>query len=108
TSGVEVSFGDYDQTFTLTSGDLSSGIVTGVSANVTAATHLLFRSINGQQLGLLLDNVVVSEAAAATPEPGTLILGAVAIFVTFASARRPTAQPKPHSTLVALSGRGKF
>jgi len=72
TASVTVTLGNYNQTFTLASGDLSSGIVLNAPVTVTAPSQLLFVSDIPGDVGLLLDNVVVSSNT--TPEPGTLAL----------------------------------
>jgi len=71
TAGVTASFGNYDQTFTLASSDVTSGIVINQLVTVSGSpSHLLFVSNVGGNVGLLLDNVSVS----ATPEASTLLL----------------------------------
>jgi hypothetical protein len=72
TASVTVTLGNYNQTFTLASGDLSSGIVLNAPVTVTSPSQLLFVSDVPGNVGLLLDNVVVSTST--TPEPGTLAL----------------------------------
>jgi hypothetical protein len=74
TASVTVSLGNYLQTFTLASGDLSGGIVVNAPVTVSGTSQLLFTSGVGGNVGLLLDNVVVSTSASSIPEPSSLIL----------------------------------
>jgi len=74
TASVTVTLGNYIQTFTLASGDLSGGIVINAPVTVTGTSQLLFTSGIGGNVGLLLDNVVVSTGASSIPEPSSLIL----------------------------------
>ena len=59
TASVTVTFGTYSQTFTLASGDTTTGIVVQQPVALTAPGHLLFVSNTGGNIGLLLDNVRV-------------------------------------------------
>jgi hypothetical protein len=75
-SSTTVSFGDFNQTFTLGSSNDIAGIISGQQVTLTAAGYLLFTSNDaaGDQQGNVLDDVAVSTAA--TPEPaGLLLLG---------------------------------
>jgi PEP-CTERM motif len=76
TASVTVTLGNYDQIFTLASGDLAGGIVANAPVTVTTPSHLLFASGVLGDLGLELDNVVVSTAGTSTaiPEPSSLLL----------------------------------
>ena len=56
---MTVTFGTYSQTFTLASGDTTTGIVVQQPVALTAPGHLLFVSNTGGNIGLLLDNVRV-------------------------------------------------
>jgi PEP-CTERM motif-containing protein len=68
TASVTVSFGNYDQTFNLASGDDTGGIVINQVVTVSGSpSNLLFVSNTPGNVGLVLDNVTIS----ATPEPGT-------------------------------------
>jgi hypothetical protein len=71
-SSTTVSFGNYDQTFTLGSSDDITGIIFNQQVTLTTAGYLRFISndVNDQQ-GNVLDDVTV---AAAAPEPGSLML----------------------------------
>jgi len=72
TATVTVSFGNYDQTFTLTSGDDTDGIVINQAVTVSGSpSNLLFVSDTPGDVGLLLDNALITSP---TPEPGTAIL----------------------------------
>jgi hypothetical protein len=88
-ASVTVTFGNYDQTFTLASGDDSSGVVVNALVTVSGtASNLVFTSTDpaGDLTGALLDNVCLvrnasnqvtnpaaagSACAAATPEPAS-------------------------------------
>ena len=87
TASVTVTFGDYDQTFTLASTDDTGGIVLNQSVTLSSPGYLLFVSDNDGQIGLLLDNVVVSTAGA-TPEPSSLLLLGSALLLVAARIRR--------------------
>ena len=69
TDSVTVTFGSYDQTFTLASDNTTSGIVTNQPVTLTSPGYLLFASDVPGYVGLLLDNVVVSTV----PEPSSLL-----------------------------------
>jgi hypothetical protein len=72
TTSTTVTFGPYDQTFTLSSNDDTTGIVTDALVTVSSPTQafLTFTSNTPGQVGAVLDNVTVTT----TPEPGTLTL----------------------------------
>ncbi|HLI86499.1 MAG TPA: PEP-CTERM sorting domain-containing protein [Bryobacteraceae bacterium] len=72
TASVTVTFGNYNQTFSLASDDTTSGIVTNQLVTLTSPGHLLFASNTPGDQGLLLDNVVVSTASA-VPEPSSFV-----------------------------------
>jgi hypothetical protein len=76
TASTTVSFGPYDQTFTLASGDNSSGIVSNAVITVASTTvaFLTFASNTPGEEGNLLDNVSISTSATAVPEPSDLTL----------------------------------
>jgi hypothetical protein len=85
TTSTTVTFGPYNQTFTLASGDVSSGIVSNVAVTLTTPSHLTFTSNTPGNSGSLLDNVVITSNAApsATPAPATLwlvILGCMTLL----------------------------
>jgi PEP-CTERM motif len=71
TAATTVTFGNYKQTFTLMSGDDTSGIVVNQPVTLGSPGYLLFASDTPGDIGNLLDNVVV---ATPTPEPSSLIL----------------------------------
>lgn len=72
TASVTVTLGDYNQTFNLASSDVTTGIVVNAPVTVTAPSPLLFASNTSGNIGLLLDNVVVSQTSPSVPEPATL------------------------------------
>ena len=75
TASTTVTFGNYDQEFTLTSADVTDGIVTNQLVTLSSPGYLLFASDTPGNVGDLLDDVVVSTAAPTpAPEPGTLLL----------------------------------
>jgi hypothetical protein len=88
TASVTVTFGSYDQTFTLASGDLSSGIVANAPVTVTTPSQLLFASDVPGDVGLLLDNVVVSTGSTTIPEPSSLLLMGSALIAGAMALRR--------------------
>jgi hypothetical protein len=75
TTTTTVTFGSYDQTFVLASGDDTDGIV--VDALVTATTpgsaFLTFTSDTPGNMGALLDNVSITTASP-VPEPTSLLM----------------------------------
>jgi hypothetical protein len=76
-ASTSVTFGNYDQGFTLPSNDTSSGIVIDELVTLTSPGYLVFTSNDpaGDNAGTLLDNVVVSTAnTTITPEPSALLL----------------------------------
>jgi len=78
-SETTVTFGNYDQSFTLAPTDTTDGIVTNQFVTLTTPGYLLFTSNNfaGDQAGTALDNVTVSSLStvpAATPEPSSFVL----------------------------------
>jgi PEP-CTERM motif len=76
-ASTTVTFGNYDQGFTLASNDTSSGIVINELVTLTSPGYLDFTSDDpaGDDAGTLLDNVVVSTAnTTVTPEPSALLL----------------------------------
>ncbi len=89
TASVTVTFGNYSQEFTLLSGDVTDGIIVNQPVTLTSPGHLLFASDTTGEVGLLLDNVVVSTPASGVPEPSSfLLLGSVLLVGAFVIARR--------------------
>lgn len=82
TTSTTVSFGSYDQTFVLASGDDTSGIVTNAAITVSSPTtaFLTFTSNTPGQQGALLDDVTIT-GGATVPEPGTWTLLLLGILV---------------------------
>ena len=76
TTSVTVTLGNYSNTFVLSEFDDSDGIVTNRPVTVSTPGYLLFASNDpaGDQSGQLLDNVVVTGASSAVPEPSSLVL----------------------------------
>jgi hypothetical protein len=85
TASVTVTFGNYDQTFTLASNDDTSGIVLDQPVTLDSPGYLLFASDNEGQIGLYLDDVVVSTP---TPEPSSLLLLGSALLLAGIRFRR--------------------
>ncbi|MGA2113593.1 MAG: hypothetical protein ABSH56_02445 [Bryobacteraceae bacterium] len=83
TASVTVTFGSYDQEFTLGSGDITGGIVVNQPVTLTAPGYLLVASDVTGNIGLLLDDVVVATpSASGTPEPSSFcLLGSVLLVV---------------------------
>jgi hypothetical protein len=74
TTSTNVSFGNYNQTFTLTSGDTLTGNVVNQLVTLNAAGYLTFSDLNGNtNQGSVLNTVDVASTAT-TPEPSSLIL----------------------------------
>ncbi len=78
TSAATVTFGDYDQMFTLGTSDTTTGIISNKLVTLTSPGYLLFASNDpaGDQVGLVLDNITVSTAGSTgvTPEPSSFLL----------------------------------
>jgi PEP-CTERM motif len=72
-ASTTVTFGNYNQTFTLASQDDSSGIVANQLVTLNSPGYLLFVSDTPGNIDNYLDDVVVATASA-TPEPSSLIL----------------------------------
>jgi hypothetical protein len=79
TTSSMVTFGSFSQTFTLASGDDTTGIVSNALVTVSSATpaFLTFQSLTPGNVGTVLDNVSVVSAPVSTggaPEPSALFL----------------------------------
>jgi hypothetical protein len=88
TASVTVTFGDFNETFTLTSGDDVDGIVVNRPVTLSSPGYLTFVSNTPGSIGLLLDDVVVSSASSTVPEPSSLLLLGSALLVTGLRMRR--------------------
>jgi hypothetical protein len=89
TDSTTVTFGNYDQEFTLASGDDSSGIVVNQLATLNSPGFLLFTSDQDGNIGNLLDNVVVSTPNSAVPEPSSALpLGLATLAGIFVLVRK--------------------
>jgi len=86
TASTTVTFGDYNQTFVLTSYDDVTGIVVNQPVTLSSPGYLLFVSNTPGQIGTLLDNVVVSTGE--TPEPSSLLLMGSALLIVIRLRRR--------------------
>lgn len=83
TTSTTVNFGPYSQTFILTSGDVTSGIVVNQAVTIAGGlTQLQFLNNGGgnPDIGALLDNISISAAGTPVPEPGTLSLMAIGLL----------------------------
>jgi len=92
TTSTTVSFGPYNQTFVLASGDVSSGIVSNalVTVGVTTVANLTYTSNTGGQIGALLDDVLITSAV---PEPSTALLVGIG-FGSMSVMRRQRGAPR--------------
>jgi len=89
TDSTTVTFGNYDQEFTLASGDDSGGIVVNQLVTLNSPGFLLFTSDQGGNIGNLLDNVVVSTPNSAVPEPSSALpLGLATLAGIFVLVRK--------------------
>lgn len=76
TTSTTVNFGPYSNTFVLTSGDVTSGIVVNqlVTVSTTETTYLTFTNNSpNDNIGSVLDNVSIASGSP-IPEPGTLLM----------------------------------
>jgi hypothetical protein len=74
TASTTVTFGNYQQLFTLGSTDDTHGIVVNQLVTLGSPGFLLFVSDTPGNVGNLLDNVVVSTPTSTVPEPSSLLL----------------------------------
>ena len=97
TDSTTVTFGNYDQEFTLGSADDSSGIVVNQLVTLSSPGFLLFTADQTGNVGNLLDNVVVATSTSAVPEPASALPLGVAllagIFVMTRQSRRHFCEP---------------
>ena len=71
TTSTQVSFGNYLQTFTLTSGDTTTGVIFNQLVTVTGGSYFTFADMNGNSnVGSILN----SASVAITPEPSSIVL----------------------------------
>jgi PEP-CTERM motif len=75
-SSTTVNFGSYSQMFLLGSGDITDGIVVNQLVTIAGGPTQLSFTNNGSNnnVGALLDNVVIASPGAVTPEPSSLLL----------------------------------
>lgn len=75
-STTTVTFGSYSQTFTLPSGDVTDGIVVNQAVTILGGpTQLSFVNDGANNnVGALLDDVVITSPTSVTPEPSSLLL----------------------------------
>jgi hypothetical protein len=88
TASTTVTFGNYDQVFTLASAAVSGGIVVNESVTLSSPGYLLFASDTPGDIGDVLDNVSVSTATTTIPEPSSLLLFASGLLTLAGFARR--------------------
>jgi PEP-CTERM motif len=85
TAATTVTFGNYNQTFTLMSNDDTSGIVVNQPVTLDSPGYLMFVSDTPGNIGNYLDNIVVETA---TPEPSSLILMGSGLLLAVTRFRR--------------------
>jgi len=90
TTSTSVAFGPYSHTFTLLSGDDSSGIVTNqlVTVSTNTVANLTFTSNTPGEEGSVLDNVLITTSPASVPEPSGAILLESGLVICLALARK--------------------
>ena len=94
TTATTVTLGSlFNETFVLSSGDITDGIVNTMITNRTATTvSLVFTSDTPGNVGALLDNVSLTPATVVTPEPTTFMLVGFGLFSMIVGRRRATAK----------------
>ncbi len=92
TTSTTVTFGNYSNTFTLGSGDDTDGVVVNAFVTVGPGSSLLtFTSNTAGQMGALLDNVLITTATSAVPEPSSSIPAGLALLALGLWGRRRAA-----------------
>jgi hypothetical protein len=79
-TSTTVTLGNYTQTFVLQSWDTTSAEIQElITVPQTTVTNLVFQSNTNGVDGTLLDNVLLTSAAGAVPEPGSIFLLALGL-----------------------------
>jgi hypothetical protein len=94
TTSTTVTLGSlFNQTFILSSGDVTDGVVnTTFTVGTATIVPLVFSSNTPGNMGALLDNVSLTPGTVATPEPTTLSLLGLGLFGLIVGRRRATAK----------------
>jgi hypothetical protein len=96
TTTATVAFGPYSQVFSLTSSDVTSGIVSNqlITVSSTTVANLTFTSGTPGNIGAVLDNVLITSAPVTTgvPEPSSLMLIGPALLALGLMGRRLVAR----------------
>lgn len=91
TTSTTVTFGSYDQTFTLASSDTTTGMIINVlvTTPITTDTNLVFTSNTPGDTGSVLDNVLITASpSTSAPEPSTATFMIPALLGLIAIGRR--------------------